>query len=76
MTGCSYEQLEDKLRDKRLVVVWVTRLDGFGSHTIALTGYDRESLYYNDPWTGEEEKIDREYFETIWAENEHMAMSY
>ncbi len=54
----------------------VTRLDGFGSHTIALTGYDRESLYYNDPWTGEEEKIDREYFETIWAENEHMAMSY
>lgn len=76
MTGCSYEQIEDKLRDKRLVVVWVTRLDGFGSHTIALTGYDRESLYYNDPWTGEEEKIDREYFETIWAENEHMAMSY
>lgn len=76
MTGCSYEQIEAKLNDKRLVVVWVTRLDGFGSHTVALTGYDRESLYYNDPWTGEEETISREYFETIWAENGHMAMSY
>lgn len=76
MTGCSYEEIEEKLRDRHLVVVWVTRLDGFGSHTIALTGYDRKSFYYNDPWTGEEEKISREYFETIWAENERMAMSY
>ncbi len=76
MTGCTYEQLEEKLRDKRLVVVWVTRLDGFGSHTIALTGYDKESLYYNDPWTGKEETISREYFDTIWGENSRMAMSY
>lgn len=76
MTGCSYGQMEEKLRDKRLVVVWVTRLDGFGSHTVALTGYDEDSLYYNDPWTGKEETISREYFETIWAENGHMAMSY
>lgn len=76
MTGCSYEDIEEKLRKKRLVIVWVTRLDGFGSHTVALTGYDEKSFYYNDPWTGTEETISREYFETIWGENEHMAMSY
>lgn len=76
MTNCTYEQIEEKLWEKHLVLAWVTRLDGFGSHTVALTGYDQEKLYYNDPWTGEESTIDREYFETIWAENSHMAMSY
>ncbi len=76
MTGCSLEKLKEKLWDKHLVLLWVTRLDGFGSHTVALTGYDDEGFYYNDPWTGDGAKISNEELNIIWGENAHRAMSY
>ena len=76
MTGCSMEKLQDKLWKKHLVLIWVTRLDGFGSHTVALTGYDQKNFFYNDPWTGAKEQIDRDELRVIWTENGCRAMSY
>lgn len=76
MTGCGLERLKEKLWDKHLVLIWVTRLDGFGSHTVALTGYDDGGFYYNDPWTGDGAKISNEELNIIWAENAYRAMSY
>lgn len=76
MTGCSFETIKEKLRNKHLVMVWVTRLDGFNSHTVSLTGYDESGFYYNDPWTGTKRLISYDYFRTIWSENSYRAMSY
>lgn len=76
MTGCNLNYIKSKLWSKHLVLVWVTRLDGFGSHTIALTGYDKTGFFYNDPWTGTRRKIKYNYFKTIWRENGYRAMSY
>lgn len=78
MTGCSTEELRAKLWDQHLVLVWVTQLDGFTSHTVALTGYDQKEglFFYNDPWTGEESEISSEYLDTVWSENDYRAMSY
>lgn len=76
MTGCGIEKLQKKLWDKHLVLIWVTRLDGFGSHTVALTGYDQNSFYYNDPWTGTEGRISSDELRILWAENAYRAMSY
>lgn len=76
MTGCSLAKLQQKLWSKHLVMIWVTRLDGFGSHTVALTGYDQNSFFYNDPWTGAEGRISNTELSVIWAENAYRAMSY
>ncbi len=76
MTGCSFKQIQAKLWDKHLVLVWVTRLDGFGSHTVALTGYDPKGFFYNDPWTGGKSKLSNEEFSVIWNENACRALSY
>lgn len=76
MTDCSMEDLKEKLWDQHLVLIWVTRLDGFGSHTVALTGYDQDSFYYNDPWTGAEGQISNDELRVLWGENGHRAMSY
>lgn len=76
MTGCSLKQIQEKLWEKHLVLAWITRLDGFGSHTVALTGYDPKGFFYNDPWTGGKSKISNEEFSVIWNENACRALSY
>ncbi len=76
MTKCSLEDIRNKLWEKHLVLIWVTRLDGFDSHTVALTGYDSEGFYYNDPWTGAESKLSNEELTEIWEGNGRRAMSY
>ena len=76
LTNCSLSKLKSALRKKHLVMVWVTQLDGFASHTVVLTGYDKMGFFYNDPWTGTKRKISYQYFKTIWSANAHRAMSY
>ena len=76
MTGYSLSKIKSKLWKKHLVLVWVTRLDGFDSHTVALTGYDQTGFFYNDLWTGTKRKMSYKYFRTIWAGNSYRAMSY
>lgn len=76
MTGCSIYRIKKKLRNKHLVMVWVRNLDGFNSHTIVLTGYDRTSFYYIDPWIGTKRKFIYDYFKSIWELNSKRAMSY
>lgn len=76
MTGCSLSDIKAKLLNKHLVMVWVVSLDGFGSHTVALTGYNNSGFFYNDPWTGTKRMMSYEYFTGIWAGNSYRAMSY
>ncbi|MBQ9062137.1 MAG: C39 family peptidase, partial [Eubacterium sp.] len=76
MTGKSEEAIQKKLRKGHIVMAWVAGLDGFGSHTIALTGYDDKKIYYNDPWTGTARTMSWAAFRAMWAGNGRRALSY
>ncbi len=76
MTGCSLSDIRSKLRKKHLVLVWLVALNGFGSHTVTLTGYDRHHFYYNNPWTGRREKMRYSRFKWMWYGNAARALSY
>ena len=76
MTGKSEEAIQKKLRKGHIVMAWVAGLDGFGSHTIALTGYDDKKIYYNDPWTGSARTMPWSTFRAMWAGNGRRALSY
>ncbi len=76
MTKCSLDDLREKLWEKCLVLIWVTRLDGFDSHTVALTGFDSEGFFFNDPWTGEESWLSDGELTELWEGNGRRAMSY
>lgn len=76
MTKSPLDDLREKLWEKHLVLIWVTRLDGFDSHTVALTGYDSEGFFFNDPWTGEESWLSEEELTKLWEGNGRRAMSY
>lgn len=76
LSGCSLNKIKTKLNDKHLVLVWVNPLDGFLSHTVALTGYNKSGFFYNDPWTGKKEFMSYEKFKTIWTANSSRALSY
>lgn len=76
LTNASLDKIKAKLFNKHLVLVWVTGLDGFGSHTVALTGYDRNYFYYNDPWTGTARSMKYSSFMSMWRGNGKRALSY
>lgn len=76
MTGCSITDIKAKLREKHLIIVWMANLNGFPTHAVALTGYDEAGLFYNNPWTGEKEKITYSEFLEKWEEKQCRAMSY
>jgi len=76
LTGKPEIKLQNKIRKGHIVLAWVAGLDGFGSHTIALTGYDRERVYYNDPWTGTARTMPWSTFRSMWAGNGRRALSY
>ncbi|WP_420914931.1 C39 family peptidase [Lactiplantibacillus paraxiangfangensis] len=76
LSGMSLPQLKAQLAKRHPVVVWVTGLDGFASHTVTMTGYQTHQLFYNDPWTGRRETISNQDFETIWQQNGRRALSY
>ncbi len=76
LSGMSLPQLKAQLAKRHPVVVWVTGLDGFASHTVTMTGYQVNALFYNDPWTGRQETISNHDFETIWQQNGRRALSY
>lgn len=76
LSGMSLVQLKERLANHRPVVVWVTGLDGFASHTVTMTGYTPTTLTYNDPWTGRAEVIGNQEFDRIWQQNGRRALSY
>ncbi|RRK11882.1 hypothetical protein D1831_00640 [Lactiplantibacillus garii] len=76
LSGMSLSQLKAQLGKRHPVVVWVTGLDGFASHTVTVVGYTPTTLRYNDPWTGQRATITNHSFETIWQQNGRRALSY
>lgn len=66
MSGCTLDELKEKLNEDAPIVVWVSGL-GFNVHVVCLTGYDTDGFFYNDPWSGRKDvKIKYDDFENIW----------
>ena len=76
MTGCSLGRLQSKIASGHVVVAWVRPLDGFTSHTIAVTGYDTKRIYYNDPWTGRAHSMTKKRFNKLWRSHRRRALSW
>ena len=76
MTGCSLNQIKEKLLHGHLVVVWVANFDGFVNHALALTGYRKNILYYNDPWLGCKDNMTINQFYQHWNADDQRAISY
>lgn len=76
MTGSSLSAIKKKLIRSHLVVVWVGWFDGFSNHAVTLTGYHKNTWYYNDPWTGTKRSMSTKTFTKHWAQDGHRAISY
>lgn len=76
MTGASLAAIQDKLNIGHLVVVWMANMNGFVNHAIALTGYNANGFFYNNPWTGRKEAMSYGEFYGHWNADAQRALSY
>lgn len=76
MTGASMQQIKNKLIQGHLVVVWVANVNGFINHALALTGFNSNQLFYNNPWTGRKEAMTYASFYQHWNADAQRAISY
>lgn len=76
MTGASLQSIKDHLINGHLVVVWVANVNGFVNHALALTGFDSNNLFYNNPWTGRKESMTIGNFYQHWNADRQRAISY
>ena len=77
MTGATLEDLKQQLSNGKPVVVWLSWMHGFTLHSVIVTGYDENGIFFNDPWTGEAEAwIPTDEFLDMWAGQEFRALSY
>lgn len=76
MTGCSLQAIKDKLINRHLVCVWQGNMHGFGTHTIALTGFNDGGFFYNDPWTATKDWMSFGTFYARWNADAQRAISY
>ena len=76
MTGASLQSIKDHLINGHLVVVWVANVNGFVNHALALTGFDSNNLFYNNPWTGRKESMTIGEFYQHWNADRQRAISY
>lgn len=76
MTGASLQTIKNHLINGHLVVVWVANVNGFVNHALALTGFDSNNLFYNNPWTGRKESMSIGTFYQHWNADRQRAISY
>ncbi|MDF7639734.1 C39 family peptidase [Lactobacillus sp. ESL0791] len=76
LTGSGLMAVEKKLLHSHLVVAWVSGVDGFSNHALALTGYHNGWIYYNDPWTGKKASMSQASFINHWSGDAYRALSY
>ena len=58
------------------MVVWFANINGFGTQTVTLTGYNNDTIYYNNPWTARKESMSLGTFYYHWNKDAQRAISY
>ncbi|WP_239693282.1 C39 family peptidase [Loigolactobacillus backii] len=76
LSGQSVTKLKGQLAKGKPIVAWV-HMHGFFAHAILLTGYDHDTIIYNDPFTGKgRQQMSSQRFWTVAASQKHRAMTY
>ncbi len=77
LTGVTNLKLESELANNKPVVVWVSPMHGFTVHAIALTGFDQNNYYFNDPWTNKKDvRMSKGEFIKLWGNQSKRAITY
>ncbi len=50
LNGANFRKLDKQLLRRRPILVKVAGMDNLKSSLILLTGFNRKTYYYNDPW--------------------------
>ncbi|MDD2370819.1 MAG: C39 family peptidase [Firmicutes bacterium] len=77
VNGDGIEELKEQLNEGKPVVVWLSKIHGFLLHSVIVTGYNQEGIYFNDPWTGRKNDwLTNNVFIDYWSNQEYRALSY
>jgi len=75
LTGSDLLTVRAFLNQQKPIVCWVS-MHGFFTHAIVLTGYNQDSVFYNDPWTGEKDAtLSWDEFSILWGTQDYRALS-
>lgn len=76
LNGANFRKLDKQLLRRRPILVKVAGMDNLKSSLILLTGFNRKTYYYNDPWTGKLESISQQHLRKHWKRGNLEAISY
>lgn len=69
MSGCTMQELREQLSQGYPVAVWIRGM-GWNVHCIALSGYNEQGFFYNDPYTGKKDVfISEQSFYAVWNQS-------
>jgi uncharacterized protein YvpB len=75
LTGADWATIKDYIGAGKPVVVWIAPQPDF-SHTVLVTGFDSESVWYHDPLGAPDTVVDLDSFLIQWEGNDRRALSY
>ncbi|MDR1014834.1 MAG: C39 family peptidase, partial [Coriobacteriales bacterium] len=74
LTGASLDTFKAYLRAGKAIACWIRY--GSGLHCVAITGFDEQNFYYNDPYVGKDRPISHAGLAAIRAPLGNRALSY
>lgn len=75
LSSSSIKTIKQKLKAGKPVVAWIS-YHYQPAHCVLLTGYDKDNLIFNDPYTGEQDHLSYEVFWKKYANQGYRAMTY
>jgi len=76
LTGASLNTIKNYIRNNHLVVMYVGGVDGFSNHALTVTGYSKDRIYYNDPWTDKRTSMSNNALTKHRKADAYRALSY
>ncbi|TPR39081.1 C39 family peptidase [Apilactobacillus micheneri] len=77
LTGKSTNYLKIYLKKySHPIVIWIANVDGFPNHAVTVTGFNKNQLYYNDPWLGKRTNMNISSINIHRSNDNNRAISY
>ncbi|TPR17665.1 hypothetical protein DY138_07045 [Apilactobacillus timberlakei] len=77
LTGKSTKYLKIYLKKySHPIVIWIANVDGFPNHAVTVTGFNKNQLYYNDPWLGKRTNMNIKQINIHRSHDHNRAISY
>lgn len=76
LNNADFRQLNRQLLRGRPVMIRTNDLNNLKSSVVLLTGFNRRTYYYNNPWTGKLEVMSQKHLKRFWKNGDFEAISY